>query len=99
MLVIYFISNICGFYVSYRFGHGLSVGSSAAIFGLIGCMIAFGVPERKRSSFVFSVAVTETWLMKTVTSIRALAAAVLVIPQIEHPAATSGNGAGHAHQE
>ncbi len=48
MLVIYFVANVAGFYVSYRFGGGLSVGASAALFGLIGAMIALGT--RSRSS-------------------------------------------------
>jgi len=46
MLVIYFVSNIAGFYLSYRMGNGVSVGASAALFGLIGCMIALGIRER-----------------------------------------------------
>ncbi len=46
MLVIYFFANIAGFYVSFRFGGGLSVGASAALFGLIGAMIALGIRDR-----------------------------------------------------
>jgi rhomboid protease GluP len=49
MLVIYFISNVCGFYLSSLFSPGLSIGASAALCGLIGAMIALGV--RDRSSF------------------------------------------------
>jgi rhomboid protease GluP len=48
MLVIYFVSTVTGFYASAVFGHGFSVGASAALFGLIGCMIALGT--RYRSS-------------------------------------------------
>ncbi len=49
-LTIYLISNITGFIASmYLIPRSLSVGASAAIFGLIGAMIAFGV--RDRSSY------------------------------------------------
>jgi rhomboid protease GluP len=41
-LVIYFVSNIAGFYLSARMNSGLSIGASAAIMGLIGAMVAFG---------------------------------------------------------
>lgn len=46
MLVIYFISNVCGFYLSTVWTSALSVGASAALFGLIGAMIALGVRHR-----------------------------------------------------
>jgi rhomboid protease GluP len=46
MLVIYFVSTVTGFYASYRIGTGLSVGASAALFGLIGAMIALGTRHR-----------------------------------------------------
>jgi rhomboid protease GluP len=46
MLVIYFVSNICGFYLSSLFSPGLSIGASAAACGLIGAMIALGVRDR-----------------------------------------------------
>ncbi len=46
-LVIYLFSNITGFLASmYLLPRSLSVGASAAIFGLIGAMIALGVRER-----------------------------------------------------
>jgi len=49
-LAIYLISNITGFIASmYLLPHTLSIGASAAIFGLIGGMIAVGV--RDRSSY------------------------------------------------
>ena len=49
-LVIYLVSNLTGFIASmYLLPHSLSVGASAAIFGLIGAMIAVGV--RDRSSY------------------------------------------------
>jgi rhomboid protease GluP len=48
MLVIYFGTTITGFYASAASGHVLSVGASAALFGLIGAMIALGT--RYRSS-------------------------------------------------
>ncbi len=48
-LTIYLISNITGFYASYMFSPALSIGASAAIFGLIGGMIGVGV--RDRTSF------------------------------------------------
>jgi len=49
-LVIYFVSNITGFLASLIWSpQALSIGASAAIFGLIGAMIAIGV--RDRSSY------------------------------------------------
>jgi rhomboid protease GluP len=47
MLVIYLFSNITGFYVSTYFSFStLSIGASAAIFGLIGGMIGVGLRDR-----------------------------------------------------
>jgi rhomboid protease GluP len=46
MLVIYFFSNIAGFYVSSLWRPGPSIGASAALFGLIGAMIAVGMRHR-----------------------------------------------------
>jgi rhomboid protease GluP len=43
MLVIYFLSTVVGFYASARWSPAVSVGASAALFGLIGAMIALGV--------------------------------------------------------
>jgi rhomboid protease GluP len=51
-LAIYILSTIGGFWLSGYTGH-LSVGASAAIFGLIGAMIAVGV--REKSSYGSSV--------------------------------------------
>jgi rhomboid protease GluP len=48
-LTIYLFTNITGFYASYMFSPALSIGASAAIFGLIGGMIGVGV--RDRTSF------------------------------------------------
>ena len=45
-LVIYLVSNITGFTASLYLLPALSIGASAAIFGLIGAMIAMGVRER-----------------------------------------------------
>jgi len=45
-LVIYSLSNVTGFLTSLYLLPALSVGASAAIFGLIGAMIAMGVRER-----------------------------------------------------
>ncbi len=45
-LVIYFFSTITGFYGSYLWSPGVSIGSSAGIFGLIGAMVALGVRDR-----------------------------------------------------
>ena len=42
-LVLYFVSTIGGFYASTWWSPSLSVGASAALFGLIGAMIAVGV--------------------------------------------------------
>ncbi len=46
MIVFYFISTVGGFFLSTVWNPGLSVGSSAGIFGLIGAMIALGVRHR-----------------------------------------------------
>jgi rhomboid protease GluP len=46
MLVIYFLANGFGFFVSAIFSSTPSVGASAALFGLIGAMIALGVSHR-----------------------------------------------------
>ena len=48
LIAIYILSTIGGFWLSGYTGH-FSVGASAAIFGLIGAMIALGV--REKSSF------------------------------------------------
>jgi len=63
MLVIYFLSNIAGFYVSYMmWRQAPSVGASAALFGLIGAMIALGM--RHRSGFGAQIrAVYIRWLV------------------------------------
>jgi rhomboid protease GluP len=45
-LLIYLISNITGFTASLYLLPALSIGASAALFGLIGAMIAMGVRER-----------------------------------------------------
>lgn len=46
MLVIYFVANLLGFYVSDLRGPTVSVGASAALFGLVGAMIAIGTRYR-----------------------------------------------------
>src|SRR3974377_2124914 len=46
MLVIYFVSTIAGFYLSYLWTPNPSVGASAAIMGLIGAMIALSMHHR-----------------------------------------------------
>jgi rhomboid protease GluP len=46
MLVIYFVSNVLGFYVSAHFKMGPSAGASAALFGLIGAMLVVGMRHR-----------------------------------------------------
>ena len=46
MLVIYLVSSVFGFYLSAVFSASPSVGASAALFGLIGAMIAVGVMHR-----------------------------------------------------
>jgi len=45
-LVIYSVANFCGFYCSTMFSDSLSIGASAALFGLIGAMLALGVRHR-----------------------------------------------------
>jgi len=46
MLVIYFLSTIGGFYLSWQRSLSDSVGASAALMGLMGAMIAFGLISR-----------------------------------------------------
>jgi rhomboid protease GluP len=46
LIVIYFFSTLTGFLASTLWSPGLSVGSSAGIFGLIGAMIALGMSSR-----------------------------------------------------
>jgi rhomboid protease GluP len=46
MLAIYFLSSVAGFYASAVWSPAVSVGASAALFGLIGAMIAVGVRHR-----------------------------------------------------
>src|SRR4249920_1924956 len=46
MLVIYFLSTVCGFYASALWSPAISVGASAGLFGLVGAMIALGVRHR-----------------------------------------------------
>ena len=42
-LALYFVANVVGFFASTYFSPSLSVGASAALFGLIGAMIAAGM--------------------------------------------------------
>jgi rhomboid protease GluP len=42
-LVLYFVSTVAGFIASTWWSPALSIGASAALFGLIGAMIAFGM--------------------------------------------------------
>jgi rhomboid protease GluP len=46
LIVIYFLSTIAGFYLSYIWSPNPSVGASAAIMGLIGAMIALSLHHR-----------------------------------------------------
>ena len=46
MLVIYFVASVAGFYTSAHFKTGPSIGASAALFGLIGAMLALGMRHR-----------------------------------------------------
>lgn len=48
MVVIYFCSSVCGFYLSYLLSNSVSIGASAAIFGLIGAMLAITIKEKAR---------------------------------------------------
>ena len=41
-LVIYLVTSVAGFYLSMLWNPGISIGASAALFGLIGAMIALG---------------------------------------------------------
>ncbi len=60
LLVIYVISSITGFLFSSLFAPSLSVGASAAIFGLIGAMIAYGVNQRSSFGSYVKAAYTRT---------------------------------------
>lgn len=51
-LVIYLLSSVGGFYLSYLMSYALSVGASAALTGLIGAMMAFA--KRTNQSFIWS---------------------------------------------
>jgi rhomboid protease GluP len=42
MFVIYTLSGICGFWVSYLAGVAFTIGASAAILGLVGCLLYYG---------------------------------------------------------
>jgi rhomboid protease GluP len=44
-LLIYLVATVTGFYGSYIWNPGLSIGASAGIFGLIGAMIALGLKD------------------------------------------------------
>ena len=46
LIILYFVSTVTGFLASFLYGGALSVGASAAIFGLIGAMIIFGWRHR-----------------------------------------------------
>ena len=46
MLVIYFVSTVTGFLASALWSMSLSIGASAALMGLVGAMIAFGMQDR-----------------------------------------------------
>lgn len=46
LIVIYFLATVAGFWASTLWHPGLSVGASAALFGLIGAMIALGLRHR-----------------------------------------------------
>jgi rhomboid protease GluP len=48
MLVIYFCSTVSGYFLSYMLSDSVSIGASAAIFGLIGAMIAISIKEPVR---------------------------------------------------
>src|SRR5262249_36445906 len=52
-LVIYLLSSAGGFLASVYWSNSLSIGASAALFGLIGAMIAFGV--RSKSSMGMAI--------------------------------------------
>ena len=45
-LIFYFITGVCGFLLSAFLSPGISIGASAALFGLIGAMLAFGITEK-----------------------------------------------------
>lgn len=46
MLVIYFVSTVTGFLASSFWSASVSIGASAALMGLVGAMIAFGIQDK-----------------------------------------------------
>jgi len=66
-LVIYFVSNLTGFFLSARLNMGASVGASAAVMGLIAAMVAFGHLSRSalgtqiRNQYLFWLGLNLVW--------------------------------------
>jgi rhomboid protease GluP len=56
MVIIYTLAGVCGFLVSTFAGTGLTIGASAAIFGLLGALVHYG--RRSVSSAMTSQALT-----------------------------------------
>lgn len=86
MIVFYFVSSVAGFYASTYWSANVSVGASAAIMGLIGAMIAFGVRSRAAYASALRGQYIQ-WALYTV-------AIGFIIPAIDNAAHVGGVIAG-----
>lgn len=84
LLVIYFVSSVCGFFASTFWSMGISIGASAALCGLIGAMMAYA--KRTGQSFVWSFYLR--WIIM-------IAVIGLLIPFIDNAAHLGGFAAGY----
>jgi rhomboid protease GluP len=86
MIVCYFVAGVAGFYTSLYWTPAISVGASAAIMGLIGAMIAFGV----RSRSAYARALRGHYIQWAIY----IVAIGLLIPEIDNAAHIGGVIAG-----
>jgi rhomboid protease GluP len=88
-LVFYLVSSVTGFLASALWTRALSIGASAALFGLIGAMIAFGYRYRHTAAGSFAKAVYTRWVIYGLLF-------TLLIPHIDMAAHLGGLAAGFA---
>ncbi len=88
MLVIYFVSSVIGFLVSTFWNPGTSIGASAALFGLIGAMIALGVTNKSTLGSAIKSMYVRWAIYGLIFS--------LIIPMIDIAAHLGGLAAGFA---